>query len=95
MSMNLHELVSEYNRTFETLQSFVGHFNHGNGYDLKSLQNFDKLIEKYDNLGSQIMIQYKKEEFFVALYELKRMTQPELGEKSIVSVVCEEFGNHE
>ena len=94
-SMNLHELVSECNRTFETLQSFVEHFKHGNGCDLKSLQNFDKLIEKYDNLGSQIMIQYKKEEFFVALYELKRMVQPELGEKSMVQVVREEFGNHE
>jgi len=94
-SMNLHELVSEYNRTFETLQSFVGHFLNGNDCDLKFCINFSKLINKYDNLGSQIMIQYKKEEPFVAIYELKRMTQPELGEKSIVSVVCEELGNHE
>ena len=77
------------------MQSFVGHFLNGNGCDLKSIQNFSKLIDKYGNLGSQIMIQYKKEEFFVAIYELKRMVQPELGEKSIVSVVCEEFGNHE
>ncbi len=91
---NLHELVSEYNRTFETLQSFVGHFKHGNDCDLKSIQNFSKLIDKYDNLGSQIMIQYKKEDPFVALYEMKRMMEPELGEKSVVEVVCEELGNH-
>ena len=40
------------------------------------------------------MAQYKKEDPFVALYEMKRMMEPELGEKSVVEVVCEELGNH-
>lgn len=78
---NLHELVSEYIRTWETLQSFVRHFQNGNNYDLKFCNNFSKLIDKYGNLGSQIMAQYKKEVPFVAIYELKRMTEPELGEE--------------
>ena len=93
--MNLHELVSEYIRTGETLESFVGHFLNGNDFDLKFCINLSKLIKKFKNLDCQIMLQYKKEEFFVALYELKRMVQPELGEKSMLQVVCEEFGNHE
>ena len=92
--MNLHELVDEYIRSWETLQSFVGHFLNGNDYDLKFYINFSKLIRKFDNLGSQIMAQYKKEDPFVALYEMKRMMEPELGEKSVVEVVCEELGNH-
>ena len=91
---NLHELVNEYIRSWETLQSFVGHFLNGNDYDLKFCINFSKLIKKFDNLESQIMAQYKKEDPFVALYEMKRMMEPELGEKSVVEVVCEELGNH-
>ena len=91
---NLHELVNEYIRSWETLQSFVGHFLNGNDYDLKFYINFSKLIKKFDNLESQIMAQYKKEDPFVALYEMKRMMEPELGEKSVVEVVCEELGNH-
>ena len=94
MSMNLHELVNEYIRTLETLQSFAGHFKNGNDFDLKLLINFSKLIKKFENLGSQIMEQYKKEDHIVAIYELKRMIDPELGEKSVVEVVCEELGNH-
>ena len=92
--MNLHELVNEYIRTWETLQSFVGHFKNGNDCDLKVCINFSILINKLENLGSQIMVQYKKEDTFVAMYELKRMMEPELGEKSVVEVVCEELGNH-
>ncbi len=91
---NLHELVNEYIRSWETLQSFVGHFLNGNDYDLKFWINFSKLIKKFDNLDSQIMAQYKKEDPFVALYEMKRMMEPELGEKSVVEVVCEELSNH-
>ena len=91
---NLHELVNEYIRSCETLQSFVGHFLNGNDYDLKFCINFSILIKKFDNLESQIMAQYKKEDPFVALYEMKRMMEPELSEKSVVEVVCEELGNH-
>ena len=91
---NLHELVNEYIRSWETLQSFVGHFLNGNDYDLKFYINFSKLIKKFDNLESQIMAQSKKEDPFVVLYEMKRMMEPELGEKSVVEVVCEEY-NHE
>ena len=91
---NLHELVDEYIRSWETLQSFVGHFLNGNDYDLKFCINFSKLIKKFDNLESQVMAQYEKEDPIVALYEMKRMMEPELGEKSVVEVVCEELGNH-
>ena len=93
-SMNLHELVNEYIRSCETLQSFVGHFLNGNDYDLKFCINLSKLIKKFDNLESQVMAQYKKEDPFVAIYEMKRMMEPELGEKSVVEVVCEELGYH-
>jgi len=92
---NLHELVDEYIRSWETLQSFVGHFLDGNDYDLKFCINFSILINKFKNLEAQIMAQYKKEDPIVALYEMKRMMEPELGEKSVVDVVCEELGNHE
>ena len=92
--MNLHELVNKYIRSYETLQSFAGHFENGNDFDLKFCINFSKLIKKFDNLESQIMVQYKKEDHVVAIYELKRMIDPELGEKSVVDVVCEEY-NHE
>ena len=91
---NLHELVDEYIRSWETLQSFVGHFLDGNDYDLKFCINFSILINKFKNLEAQIMAQYKKEDPIVALYEMKRMMEPELGEKSVVDVVCEELGNH-
>jgi len=70
--MNLHELVNEYIRSWETLQSFVGHFLNGNDYDLKFCINFSKLIKKFKNLEAQIMAQYKKEDPIVALYEMKR-----------------------
>jgi len=93
--LNLHELVDEYIRSWETLQSFVGHFQNGNDYDLKFYINFSILINKFKNLEAQIMAQYKKEDPIVALYEMKRMMEPELGEKSVVDVVCGELDNHE
>jgi len=40
------------------------------------------------------MAQYKKEDPIVALYEMKRMMEPELGEKSVVEVVYEKLGNY-
>ena len=92
--MNLHKLVNEYTRTWETLQSFAGHFKNGNDFDLKFCINFSKLLDKFENLGSQIFVQYEKEDPIVAIYEMKRMIEPELGEKSVVDVVCEEY-NHE
>jgi len=92
--MNLHELVDEYIRTAQTLKSFVGHFqNCNNVKNKKPLENYGELIEKLMILLSQIMVQSKKENYFVAIYELKRMGDPKLGEKSVVDVIIEEFSH--
>jgi len=91
--MNLHELVDESIRIDQTLKSFKGHFHNGGDHDLKFLENYDKLFTKLDNLYSKIMLQFPKEDSFVALYELKRMNDPTLCEKSMEDVLIEEFSH--
>ncbi len=93
--MNLHELVNEYVRTWETLQSFVGIFQNGDDYDLKFCINFSNLVEKFDSLGWQIMLQYKKEDPSIAVYEMTRAMHPGLDEGSVVKLVCKELENNE
>jgi len=93
--MTLHELVNEYVRTWETLQSFAGHFLKGNDFDLKFCINFSNLVDKFDNLYCQIMLQYKKEDTSVAIHELKRAMHLGLDEGSVMKLVRKELENNE
>jgi len=92
---NLHELVDEYIRSWETLQSFVGHFLNGNDYDLKFCINFSNLVEKFDSLGWEIMLQYKKEDPNVAIHEMRRAIHLGLDEGSVMKLVRKELENDE
>jgi len=90
-TLNLHELVDEYIRTNESLESILKHFLNCNKIDLKSLINFSKLIPKLENPYSKIMLQYLKEDTLVAIYELERMNDPNLHEKSVAHVLLEKW----
>ena len=92
---NLHELVNEYVRTWETLQSFAGHFLKGNDFDLKFCINFSNLVDKFDKLYYQIILQYKKEDPSVAIHELKRAIHLGLDEGSVMKLVRKELENDE
>ncbi|MBN4046079.1 hypothetical protein JYT57_00175 [Nitrosarchaeum koreense] len=89
--MNLHELVDEYVRIWETLQSFTGHIEKNDTCDLELYTNFCKLADKFDKLGWQIMLQYKSENADIALFEMMRATHLGLEEQSIMKLILMEF----
>ena len=93
--MNLHELVNKYIRTWETLQSFVGHLKNGNDHDSKFFQDFDKLTKKFNNIFCKIMTQYKKVDPIVAFYEMMRARYPELDEEKILELMCKKLNDDE
>jgi len=92
--MTLHELVNEYIRTWETLQSFAGHFQDGKDYDLEFCINFSNLTEKFDSLGWEIMLQYKKEDTNVAIHEMRRAMHLGLDEGNVMKM-CKKLENDE
>jgi hypothetical protein len=91
---NLHDLVDEYILIAKTLQAFSGYFLSGKNYDEKFCINFNKNLEKYKRLGSQIKLQYEKEEDPIsAMLEILRAMNPYSEEENIKSMLETELKN--
>lgn len=92
--MALHELVDEYIRTLQTLQSFAGHVYAKRECDLQFCTDFENLFARFKALGVQIFKQSHKEADSVsAVFEMLRATHPELDEESVLDLIARELGS--
>jgi len=88
--MTFHELVDDYIRMRQTLDSFDGYRLNRNKLDDKFISNFKKTVTKFQHLTLQISKQIEKEDLKIVCFEIQRMIHPDLGDDSAQESIVKE-----
>jgi len=94
-NMNLHELVDVLLNTEKVLRLLIEYFKNDDSVNEIFLTDLIYFCKKYKILTSRIMIQYKKEDPSVIIYELQRSIDHKKDEKSLADVIREVLDDYE